>query len=187
MNHRDAQGRSDRILAKAIQDNGDENAFRELYRRHTPRLYLLVLRFLGGVESDAEDVVQETWLRVCEQLDRFRWDSAFSTWLRAIGVNVARDVLRRYGRDPARTGNPVEDPPARPLPLDERMDLERAIILLPDGYRQVLVLHDIEGMKHREIAEALGMSAGASKKQLFNARRIMRDYLAPQEGTGHEG
>lgn len=182
MDSRSVGGGSDRILAEAILDRGEESAFRELYRRHTPRLYLLILRLLGGMESDAEDVVQETWLRVCEQLDRFRWDSAFPTWLRAIGVNVARDLLRRHGRDPARRGNPEVDPPTRPLPLDERIDLESAIAMLPDGYRQVLVLHDIEGMKHREIAEQLGMSAGASKKQLFSARRLLRDYLAPPKG-----
>jgi len=182
MDCRNAGAGSDRILAEAILERGEESAFRELYRRHTPRLYLLILRLLGGMESDAEDAVQETWLRVCEQLVRFRWDAAFPTWLRAIGVNVARDVLRRYGRDPSRTGNPEADPPTKPLPLDERIDLERAIAILPDGYRQVLVLHDIEGMNHREVAAELGISAGASKKQLFNARRLLREHLAPQKG-----
>ena len=177
-----ATGTSDRILAEAVLDSGSESAFRELYGRHTPRLYMLVLRFVGGSEPDAQDAVQETWIRVCEGLDRFRWDSAFATWLRRIGVNVAVDFLRRQGRDPARPANPGVDPPASPLPLDERIDLEGAISMLPDGYRQVVVLHDIEGMKHKEIGQLLGVAEGTSKKQLFSARRALRKYLSPLGG-----
>ena len=182
MKDRGATGTSDRMLAEAVLDGGDETAFRELYGRHTPRLYMLVLRFVGGSEPDAEDVVQETWIRVCSGLDRFRWDSAFATWLRRIGVNVAVDFLRRRGRDPARAGNPEMDPPASPLPLAERIDLEGAIAMLPDGYRQVVVLHDIEGMKLKEIGQLLGVAEGTTKKQLFSARRALRKYLSTLQG-----
>ena len=97
-------------------------------------------------------------------------------------MHVAVDLLRRRGRDPARTANPDIDPPASPLPLDERIDLEGAIAKLPDGYRQVVVLHDIEGMKHGEIAELLGVTEGTSKSQLFSARRALRRHLAPLQG-----
>jgi RNA polymerase sigma-70 factor (ECF subfamily) len=177
------KGTNDRVLAEAVLDGGDEGAFRELYERHTPRLYMLALRLMGGSEPDAEDVVQETWIRACEGLDRFRWDSAFSTWLRRIGVNVAVDSLRRRGRDLAGTGNPDLDTPASSLPLDERIDLEGAIEALPDGYRQVVVLHDVEGMTHREIAELLNVTEGTSKKQLFSGRRALRKHLTRhQEG-----
>jgi RNA polymerase sigma-70 factor (ECF subfamily) len=177
-----ATGTDDRALAEAVLDGGDESAFRELYRRHTPRLYMLMLRFLGGVEHDAEDIVQETWMRACEGLDRFRWDSAFSTWLRRIGVHVAVDFLRRRGRNPAVAGVEGFDPPASPLPLDERIDLEEAIARLPEGLRQVVVLHDVEGMTHGEIAELLGVAEGTSKSQLFSARKALRQLLGPSEG-----
>jgi RNA polymerase sigma-70 factor (ECF subfamily) len=88
----------DRALVEAVVRDGDEVAFRELYRRHTPRLYPLVLRVVGGAEMDAEDVVQETWIRATAGMRRFRGDSSFATWLTAIGLNAARDHLRRRGR-----------------------------------------------------------------------------------------
>ncbi len=88
----------DRALVEAVVRDGDEQAFRELYRRHTPRLYPLVLRLLGGSEVDAEDVVQEAWIRASSGMRRFRGDSSFGTWLTAIGLNAARDHLRRRGR-----------------------------------------------------------------------------------------
>jgi RNA polymerase sigma-70 factor (ECF subfamily) len=153
-----------------------------LYDRHTPRLYMLILRFLGGSEHDAEDIVQETWLRACKGLELFQWNSAFATWLRRIGVNVAVDFLRRKGRNPAKNGDPECDPPASPPPLDERIDLERAISLLPQGLRQAVVLHDIEGMTHKEIAELLGVTEGTTKSQLFAGRRALRKHLAPAQG-----
>jgi RNA polymerase sigma-70 factor (ECF subfamily) len=165
----------DRNLTEAILLRGDENAFRTLYRRHTPRLYLLVLRLLGGTE--AEDVVQETWLRVCQRLDGFRWEASFATWLTTIGVHQARDALRRRGRDRL---DPTADPPDTPIPpatVIERIDLEQAIAALADGHRQVVVLHDVEGMTHREIADLLGISEGTSKSQLSDARRNLRAML----------
>ena len=88
----------DRSLADAVAGAGDERAFRELYRRHTPALYQLVLRMLGGVASDAEDVVQETWIRAVRQLSKFRWESSLRTWVTAIGLNLAREVLRKRAR-----------------------------------------------------------------------------------------
>ncbi len=168
-------------MADAVGDHGDEDAFRELYRRHTPRLFMLVLRLVGGSEADAEDVTQETWIRACEGMDGFRWDSAYGTWLRRIGVNVAVDFLRRRGRDPVRPSDSEIDFPVSPLPLDERIDLEGAIAALPDGYRQVVVLHDIEGMTHSEIGQLLGVTEGTTKKQLFNARKLLRRRLAPRK------
>jgi RNA polymerase sigma factor (sigma-70 family) len=178
----DAAQWSDRRLVDAVLANGDEVAFRTLYRRHTPRLYQLVLRFLGGSEPDAEDVLQEAWLRVSEHLERFRRDSEFSTWLTAIGINLARDLLRRKKRNPADAVTDPPDPPTPPPKIAERIDLERAIAMLPDGYRLVVVLFCIEGMTHGEIAEHLGISEGASKSQLFAARQKLKAWLAPPEG-----
>lgn len=176
--------RADAELVAAIRLDGDERAFRELYRRHTPRLHQLVLRLVGGAEQDAEDVVQETWIRATSALDRFRWDSSFPTWLTGIGINRARDLLRRRTRRPG--DQEVGDPEVllaqlgeRPKPVGERIDLERAIALLPDGYRAVFVLHDVEGFGHAEIGVQLGISEGTSKSQLFHARRALRALLEP--------
>lgn len=170
----------DRQLAVALIENGDERAFRTLYRRHTPRLYQFVLRLLGGDEHDAEDVVQETWLRAADALGRFRWESSFSTWLTGIGLNVCRNLWRR------RDGRDLDWDPGRTVAVgagghDERIDLERAIAMLPSGYRAVLILHDLQGFTHAEVGERLEISAGTSKSQLFQARRTMRALL--DEGT----
>ena len=168
---------SDRDLTAAILQEGAEQAFRELYRRYTPRLYQFVLRVVGGDELDAEDVVQETWIRACGHLERFRWESAFATWLLGIGLNVARGLLRRRSRQETDLPEPREQiaPSGDP---DARLDLERAIAGLPDGCRLVLVLHDVEGLKHHEIGIALGIVPGTSKSQLHQARQLLRARLA---------
>lgn len=174
---------SDRSLADRVLA-GDELAFRQLYRRHTPRLYLLVLRFLGGIEADAEDVVQDTWLKATEALGRFRWEASFGSWLSSIGLNVARESLRRRGR---RSEEPwtsdAELPPQAPPQRVDVVDLELAIRSLPDGYRTVLLLHDLEGYRHEEIADRLGISVGTSKSQLFHARRRMRAALGGKDAN----
>jgi RNA polymerase sigma-70 factor (ECF subfamily) len=174
---------SDRSLAELVLA-GDESAFRQLYRRHTPRLHLFVLRFLGGMEADAEDVVQETWLKATDALGRFRWEASFGSWLTSIGLNVARETLRRRGRRAEEEWTEAADRPSpEPLERVDVVDLERAIRALPDGYRTVLLLHDVEGFRHEEIAERLGISAGTSKSQLFHARRAMRTALAGKDRT----
>jgi RNA polymerase sigma-70 factor (ECF subfamily) len=89
---------SDRTLAGAIVGHGDEASFRTLYRRHTPSLYPFVLRVLGGAEEDAEDVIQDTWVRAVRGLATFRWESSFRTWLLGIGLNRAREILRKRKR-----------------------------------------------------------------------------------------
>lgn len=167
----------ERALCQAVVEAGDERAFRELYRRHTPALYQLVLRMLGGSQPDAEDVVQEAWIRAVRKLGGFRWESSLRTWLSAIALNQARESLRRRGRAPV-TGLPEGlEPTTRPTREGERIDLERAIARLPDGYRSVLVLHDIEGLTHEEISRHLEIAVGTSKSQLFDARRAMRALL----------
>ncbi|HEY3215216.1 MAG TPA: sigma-70 family RNA polymerase sigma factor [Candidatus Eisenbacteria bacterium] len=171
----------DRVLAEALMLRGDEQAFRTLYRRHTPTLYQMALRLLGGSEADAEDVVQDAWIRATTRLSTFRWESSFRTWLVGIGLNRAREVLRRRGRrrtiDLAQAdGHGV--PPSRD---GDRVDLERAIAELPDGSRAVLVLHDIEGFTHEEIGRRLKIAVGTSKSQLFAARRALRARLEPRQ------
>ena len=175
----------DRALVEAVVRDGDEVAFRELYRRHTPRLYPLVLRVVGGAEMDAEDVVQEAWIRATGGMRRFRGDSSFGTWLTAIGLNAARDHLRRRGRWGATEDVNEVEIAVPAAPHGQRMDLERAIAMLPPGCRTVLVLHDVEGFTHEEIARQLGIAVGTSKSQLFAARRAARTLLAGTREMNH--
>ncbi len=179
----DLTAEPDRQLAGRVLA-GDEAAFRRLYRRHTPRLYQLALRLLGGDETEAEDVVQDIWIKAVEKLESFRWESELSTWLHAIALNTSREALRRRGKR-REVEWPENDEPAAAQPLErlEPVDLERAIATLPSGYRMVLVLHDVEGHTHERIAELLGVTPGTTKSQLFRARRAVRALLAP----GNEG
>jgi len=178
--------RSDRALVKAVARRGEERAVRELYSRHTPRLLGFVHRLLGRSGAEAEDLVQETWIRACENLRRFRWDSSFSTWLLGIGLNLVRELQRRNAPVQKELLDGMSQAVATADSTDDRIDLARAIELLPDGYRLALVLHDIEGMKHTEIAERLGISSGTSKSQLFSARRAMRALLAGSREVTHD-
>jgi len=175
---------SDRELVQRVMDDGDERAFRTLYRRHTPALYQFALRTMGGDASEAEDVVQETWIRGAEGWGGFRWDASLATWLKSIALNVCRAAFRR--RDAGWLESPDTEPAAPADSPEVRIDLERALALLPPGYRTVLVLHDLEGFRHEEIAGMLGTSAGTSKSQLSRARRALRLLLAPAgaHGTG---
>jgi len=175
----------DRDLATALMRGGDETAFRTLYRRHTPVLYQIVLRMLGGSEADAEDAVQDTWIRATTRLASFRWESSFRTWLVGIGLNRAREILRRRGRRPT---TELDEANGRHAPIThdgDRLDLERAIARLPDGSRAVLVLHDVEGFTHEEIGRRLRIAVGTSRSQLFAARRALRARLKTGEELPH--
>ena len=168
------------LIAAAI--SGAEPAFRELFRRHTPHLLQFVSRVLGASRGDAEDVVQDTWLRAYPALVTFRNESSFSTWLCSVGLRAALDSMRkgkRHVADALFEEDSYTDPPR----TDERMDLEKAIAALAPGYRMVLVLHDVEGFTHEEIALQLGIAPGTSKAQLFKARRVMRALLTGRENT----
>ncbi len=168
----------DRELVRRVTECGDEQAFRELYRRHSPRVYALILRILGS-EEDADDVVQETWLRAMRSAPRFRWEASFSSWLSAIALNCARGVRRRERRWPT-TEVPANAPArSRWAATDARIDLERALERVPPGYRAVLTLYELEGRPHEEIAERLGIAIGTSKSQLHHARRFLRALVDP--------
>lgn len=166
---------SDRSLTAALLAHGDERAFRVLYRRHTPYLYQFVLRALGGNQQDAEDVVQETWIRATENLAGFRWEGALRSWLVGIAVNLCRNLFRRKDHGWLTLDENVE---WRSVSASEEpIDMQRALARMPSGYRTVLLLHDLEGYKHEEIADMLGTSVGTSKSQLFHARRTLRSLL----------
>jgi RNA polymerase sigma-70 factor, ECF subfamily len=166
------------LIAAAV--GGTESAFRELFRRHTPHLLQFVSRILGSSQADAEDVVQDTWLRAYPALVTFRNESSFSTWLCSVGTRAALDYLRK-GRRHIADSLFDDDAPAVAVSNDERMDIEHAIARLAPGYRMVLLLHDVEGFTHEEIALQLGIAPGTSKAQLFKARRAMRTLLTGRE------
>jgi RNA polymerase sigma-70 factor (ECF subfamily) len=156
----------------------DETAFRLLYRRHTPAMYGAAMRLVGFRRDAADDAVQEAWLRAVRDLRRFRWESALRTWLLGITVRCALELTRKA--PPAVAGNHIEPAiDASPPPVD----LDSALAALPDGYRQVLVLHDVEGYTHAEIAELLHIDEGTSKSQLSRARAALRTWFArtPEE------
>jgi RNA polymerase sigma-70 factor, ECF subfamily len=156
---------------------GDHKAMEALYHRFKRRVFGLVSRIVGP--SDAEEVAQEAFVRIFRGLPKFRGDSALGTWIYRLSVNAA---LTHVSRRPARTEGeevlaqvPAAETPARDPRLAAR--LEAALGSLPPGYRAVLVLHDVEGLSHDEIATILGCRIGTSKSQLFKARARMRDLL----------
>lgn len=156
---------------------GGEDAFRTLYRAHTPALYALALRLSGSDTHEAEDLVQETWVRATRKMSTFLGESALRTWLCGVLVNVRRERMRSAWRM-------VDAPdvePASPPRDDTVFDLERAIAALPDGAREIFVLHDVYGYTHREIADMLGVVEGTSKSQLARARTLLRRLLNPDE------
>lgn len=164
-------------LVEMFLERRNERSFRKLYRRCTPVIYLLALRMLSGNETDAEEIMQEVWMRAIEGLPRFRWQSTFETWLYSITIRCCQEALRKRNKqDVAENTELMSDP--SPFEKFEAMDLETAIQRLPDGYRQVLILHDIKGYTHKEIAHLLDIDPGTSKSQLFNARRKIRDFFA---------
>ena len=155
----------------------DEQVFRTLYRRHTPVLYRVALRFLDGDENAAQEAVHEAWICAVDGLGGFRWESSLRTWLTGIAINQSRQHRRRAARQPG----PLPDIlPGRENTaiVGDRIDLERAIAQLPDGYRDVFMLYDVEGYSHTEISGLLGIAVGTCKSQLSRARHAMRRLLA---------
>jgi RNA polymerase sigma-70 factor (ECF subfamily) len=168
----------DDLVARA--QAGDQTAFRDLYRQHAGRVYAVCLRLTGDAR-DAEERTQDVFVRLWDKLRSFRGESAFSSWLHRLAVNVVFNEQRTTSRRERRV-MPAEDPGGlesnRGNPTEGlSIDLERAIAELPDGAREVFVLFDIEGYGHGEIAELTGIAEGTSKAQLFRARRLLREKL----------
>jgi RNA polymerase sigma-70 factor (ECF subfamily) len=162
------------MLVRRFLD-GDERAFRALYDRHTPRLRMLVQRLLGHGRHELDDVVQDVWLAASRGAHAFRGEATFSTWLASIAVRAVYPRLRRRGRDDEDLTDDIPSPPdGSPATA---IDLERAIDALPDHQRVVVVLHDVEGFTHGEIAEQLGIASGTSKATLSRARQALRRAL----------
>lgn len=176
--------------AEAIEraKDGDGECFEFLYGLHKRRVYSLCLRMTGNT-AEAEDLTQEAFLQLYRKIATFRGESAFSTWLHRLAVNVVLMHLRKKGLpevslqetlEPTEEDGPKKDFGAHDQVLAgsiDRVNLERAVESLPPGYRIIFVLHDIEGYEHNEIAEMMGCSIGNSKSQLHKARMKLRDLL----------
>lgn len=132
------------------------------------------LRLTGGRRADAEDLVQDTWLRASKRMPTFEWRSALGTWLGAIVINCARERMRRRSLETAMDADAAERVAASALSPVTIIDLERAIASLADGYREVLELYEVEGFTHAEIAEQRGVAISTSKSQLSRARALIR-------------
>jgi RNA polymerase sigma-70 factor, ECF subfamily len=175
--------------AQAIEQakQGQEAAFEVLYNLHKRRVYSLCLRMVSN-PAQAEDLAQEAFLQLFRKIGTFRGESAFSTWLHRMTVNVVLMQLRKKGLPVVSLEETLEaddEAPRKEFGTKDvklagsidRLQLQRAIDKLPPGYRTVFVLHDIEGFEHNEIAQIVGCSIGNSKSQLHKARLKLRDYL----------
>jgi RNA polymerase sigma factor (sigma-70 family) len=158
---------------------GDVGAFEQLYRTHVGRVHGAILRLVGMDRARAEELTQDAFVRAWQKLSGFRFESAFSTWLYRLGVNTALMDLRGAGNVQTVADEELEFSAGGDVPFcaGERSDLERAVSKLPPRARAVLVLHDVEGWKHEEIATELGMAVGSSKAQLHRARGLLRRSL----------
>jgi len=167
---------------------GDAESFEALYALHKRRVYSLCLRMTGNT-AEAEDLTQEAFLQLYRKIATFRGESAFSTWLHRLAVNVVLMHLRKKSLpevsleaslEPQQEEGPKKDVGAADKVLTgalDRVNLARAIDSLPRGYRVIFVLHDVEGYEHNEIAEMMGCSIGNSKSQLHKARMKLREIL----------
>lgn len=158
--------------------SGDTGAFERLYHAHVARVHTLARRMMGA--DGADEATQDVFVRAWEKLKTFRGEAAFGTWLHRLAVNL---ILARRSSDATRRDRFREDDAAMESAVARRstpelaMDFETALGRLPEGARQVFVLFDVEGYRHEEIAEMMGISTGTSKSQLHRARMILREYL----------
>ena len=161
----------------ALAAAGDAHAFERLYRAHLARMHSLACRMMG--HEDADEATQDVFVRAWEKLGTFRGESAFGTWLHRLAINVLLARRANRGKREARfvSDDELEHRGRVTGSPELRVDFEGAIARLPKGAREVFVLHDVEGYKHREIAELLGVTSGTSKAQLHRARMALRRYI----------
>jgi RNA polymerase sigma-70 factor (ECF subfamily) len=182
---------NDSVEAELIEKAklGDARAFQALYDKHKRRVYSLCLRMTSNT-AEAEDLTQEAFLQLYRKISTFRGESAFSTWLHRLSVNVVLMHLRKknlpvVSLEETTQSSGDDDTPKKDFGAEDvalagsidRLQLQRAVDDLPPGYRTIFVLHDVEGYEHNEIAEIVGCSIGNSKSQLHKARMKLRDLL----------
>lgn len=180
-------GHPDLALAERCQ-SGAPGAFEALYQAHASRLFGLACRMVGRTE--AEDLLQDIFLTAHRKLGLYKGESSLGTWLFRLATNQCLDYLRSRGARLAQLTETFEDEPPSSTTAGtmrsaiDRLDLERALATLPSGCRVVFVLHDVEGLEHKEIGAMLGISDGTSKSQLHKARMRLRAVLsAPRAGV----
>jgi RNA polymerase sigma-70 factor (ECF subfamily) len=175
---------ADAVLVERCR-RGDLTAFEELYRTHAGRLFSVACRMVGN-PADAEDLLQEIFLSAHRKLESFRGESALATWLYRLATNQCLDYLRSRAGRTSQVTDPLDEEPGRyeagsPGLAEQtvtRMDLERSLARLPEGCRAAFVLHDIQGLEHKEVAEVLGIAEGTSKSQVHKARLRLRAMLS---------
>lgn len=181
-----------------LAQQGDAAAFESLYRLHSRRVYSLCLRMVRD-PSEAEDLTQEAFMQVFRKIHTFRGESAFSSWLYRLTANIVLMRLRKKklnatSLDEAftskdshdRLGNAAGGTDLRLTGIFDRASLQRAVSRLPQGYKRMFILHDVQGYQHNEIAKILGCSVGTSKSQLHKARKWMRDFLQSLQHRGRQ-
>jgi RNA polymerase sigma-70 factor (ECF subfamily) len=168
------------VAARTSADKSDAEQFASVYAAHVGRIHALCLR-LTGARDHAEELTQEVFVRAFERRHSFREESTFFTWLHRLAVNVVLEDRRKANRRELRVmiaeDLEAHDRDASSRPAHLGLDLEKAIAQLPEGARTVLILHDVEGYQHDEIASLLDIAIGTSKAQLFRARKLLREVL----------
>ena len=167
-----------------VAARGNMAAFEEIYKRHHRRVYSICLRMLQNA-SEAEDLTQDVFIQLYRKIGSFRGDSAFTTWLHRMTVNQVlmhfrkRTVKYEKVTDEGETPDQIVTGTVNPMKMQivDKIAIENAIAQLPDGYKNVFVLHDVEGFEHEEVARILGCSVGTSKSQLHKARLKLQKLL----------
>lgn len=171
---------SDQELVRDFLETQSERAFRKLYREKTPHLYQMALRLTAFNEFEADDLVQKMWITAIRKLNGFTWKSTLKTWLTGILINLNRDELKKEASKKKVADTLTAQTRVSTTSISE-YDVEKALSNIPLGYRKVIILHDLEGYQHKEIAALLNINEGTSKSQLFQARKALRQQLTSQD------
>lgn len=178
-----ADTRTDDDLVRSFLD-GNQTSFAELMRRHEDRIFGLAFRMTGN-RSDALDATQEAFVSAFRQAHRFRFDSAFGTWLYRIATNACHDLLRKRNRWGGTEEEQTEQQDDRSSRFDEqvvaRLDVAEALAALPDEYREAVVMHDIGGIAYEEIARLTQAQIGTVKSRISRGRRRLAELLEQRD------
>ena len=171
---------SDQQLVDDFLRSRSERAFQSLYRQKTPHLYQMALRLTAHNEIQAQELVQTMWITAIRKLESFQWKSTLKTWLIGILINLNREEIYKEQKK-KEVEEITENTLISKSPSMSGYDMEKALAALPLGYRRVIILHDIEGYQHKEIAALLNIEEGTSKSQLFQSRRALRNWLSKHQ------
>lgn len=166
----------DKLLIRSFLLTRSEYVFKQIYRAYSEDIYRLIFFMMNRDKEASEDILQETWIRSIQNLAGFKFNSSLKTWLCGIALNCCREYNRKrnfYVEGFKENDMPFDIQDS----LETKLDIVKALSFLPEGYKEILILHDMEGMKHKEISTLLGITEGTSKSQLFNARRSIKKLL----------